>query len=429
MLDPKKLRADFEKVAAQLKTRGVTVDLTQYHEQEEKRRVLQVETQELQAQRNKSSKLIGQHKAKGEDISDLLEGLKTIRQGLTDKEHALDELLKAQEAFLASLPNLPHESVPVGTSEEDNQVVRTWGEPKTLDFKPRDHVELGEMHQGLDFVKGAAMSGSRFVVIHDQFARLHRALAQWMLEVQTKEHGYTEVMVPFLVEEQALYGSGQLPKFYDDLFHIKGERKLTLIPTAEVPLANLVQGQIIDNKHLPLKFVSHTPCFRSEAGSYGKDTKGMIRQHQFEKVELVQVVHPEKSYQALEELTSHAESILQKLGLSYRVMCLCTGDMGFCASKTYDLEVWIPSQNCYREISSCSNTEDFQARRLQARFRAEPEAKPELLHTLNGSGLAIGRTLVAVLENYQQANGDIIIPDVLRPYMDGLAKIEVSKSS
>lgn len=427
MLDPKKLRNDFESIAASLKTRGVTVDLSKYHELEEKRRGLQIETQELQAQRNKSSKDMGQLKAKGEDISELLEGLKTIRQGLSDKEHELDGLLKEQEHFLSSLPNVPHPSVPIGTSEEENQLERTWGEPVTFDFEPKDHVELGELHKGLDFASAASMSGSRFVVIQDQIARLHRALAQWMLEVQTKEHGYTEVMVPFLVEEQALYETGQLPKFYEDLFHIQGERKLTLIPTAEVPLTNLVSDKILEADQLPLKFVSHTPCFRSEAGSYGKDTKGMIRQHQFEKVELVQIVHPEKSYEALEELTTHAESILQKLNLPYRVMSLCTGDMGFCASKTYDLEVWLPSQNCYREISSCSNTEDFQARRLKARFKADATSKPELVHTLNGSGLAVGRTLVAVLENYQQSNGDIVVPDVLRSYMDGLTKIEVSK--
>lgn len=427
MLDPKKLRADFDTIAKQLESRGISVALNTFHELEEKRKVIQVETQELQAVRNKRSKEIGKLKAQGEDISAILKEVDDLKSKLTEQEHELKLLQKEQDDFLSHLPNLPHESVPLGKNEDQNREERKWGEIPQFDFEPIDHIELGDRHAGLDFERSSNMSGARFVVIRNGIARLHRALAQWMLDLHTNEHGYQEMMVPYLVEDKALYASGQLPKFYDDLFHIQGDRKLALIPTAEVPLTNLVYDQIIDAHELPLKFVSHTPCFRSEAGSYGKDTRGMIRQHQFDKVELVQVVHPEKSYEAHEELTKHAETVLQKLNLAYRVMTLCTGDMGFCASKTYDLEVWLPGQQTYREISSCSNCEDFQARRLKARFRANAESKPELVHTLNGSGLAVGRTLIAVLENYQQANGDIKVPEVLVPYMGGTELIEVPK--
>ncbi|HET9843749.1 MAG TPA: serine--tRNA ligase [Gammaproteobacteria bacterium] len=418
MLDPKKLRNNFEEIAQRLQLRGKTVDLNLFNLMEESRKKLQIETQELQSERNKRSKEIGVLKSKGEDVSSFVKEMESLRDSLNDKEQALNALLGEQENFFLQLPNIPHASVPEGHNENANVEVRRWGNIPEFDFPVHDHIYLGELHQGIDFQTAALLSGSRFVVLKGAIAKLHRALAQWMLDTHCN-NGYQEVNVPFLVEEQSLFNAGQLPKFYDDLFHLNGERKLSLIPTAEVPLANLLRDQIIDEKILPLKFVSHTPCFRSEAGSYGKDTKGMIRQHQFEKVELFHFVHPTKSYEALEQITQDAETILQKLNLPYRVVSLCTGDLGFCASKTYDLEVWLPGQNKYREISSCSNTEDFQARRLKARFRSG-DGKPELLHTLNGSGLAIGRTLIAVLENYQLPNGDIKVPDVLIHYMNGL---------
>lgn len=426
MLDPKVLRADFESIAQQLQTRGCLVDPKIFHALETQRKALQVETQAYQNERNIKSKEIGQAKAKGEEVQALLQSAEGLSEKLSAKERELNTLLQAQQDFLATLPNLPHASVPTGTGEEDNKEVRKWGEPTQFSFTAKDHIELGERLGGIDFEGAAQLSGSRFVILKGPIAKLHRALAQWMLDVHVNEHGYDEFYVPYLVESSALYGSGQLPNLANDMFHIKTSenehRFLSLIPTAEVPLTNMVANKIVDYAQLPLKFVSHTPCFRSEAGAYGKDTRGMIRQHQFDKVELVHIVEPEKSYEALEILTKHAETILQKLHLPYRVMALCTGDLGFCATKTYDLEVWLPGQQRYREISSCSNTESFQARRMQARYRHPQTNKPELVHTLNASGLAVGRTLVAVLENYQDASGNIHVPEVLYPYM-GKTKI------
>lgn len=416
MLDPKLLRADFEGVAQKLKARGLILDKDAFDVLENKRKALQLETQEAQNKRNVLSKEIGQLKMAKQDASEVMKAVEGISAQLRTKEQELNKLLEDQQALFSTYPNLPHESVPQGAGEEQNQVVRTWGEPGVFNFTPKDHITLGEALDGIDFEGAAQLSGSRFVILKGKIAKLHRALAQFMLDVHCKENGYEEFYVPYLVEASALYGSGQLPNLKDDMFHLKGD-KLSLIPTAEVPLTNLVANKIVAYEDLPLKFVSHTPCFRSEAGAYGKDTRGMIRQHQFDKVELVQIVAPEDSYAALETLTAHAESILQKLKLPYRVMSLCTGDLGFCAAKTYDLEVWLPGQERYREISSCSNTESFQARRMQARYRHPQTNKPELLHTLNGSGLAVGRTLIAVLENYQDENGHIIVPEVLRPYL------------
>lgn len=419
MIDPNVLRSNLEFVVNNLAKRGVRVDAQKLTSLEEERKELQTKTQALQHKRNSISKSVGQAKAKkNEEEAQLLlaEGQK-IANDVAEIEGLCAKIIDAQNDYLATLPNLVHESVPEGKDESGNVEVRRWGTPKTFDFQVKDHVELTEASKRIDFELSAKMSGARFVVLKGEIAKLHRALAQFMLNEHTTQHGYEEAYVPYLVEPQALFGTGQLPNLKEDLFHIQGDRPLSLIPTAEVSLTNMVRDSIIPVESLPLKFVSHSPCFRSEAGSYGKDTKGMFRQHQFDKVEIVQIVEPEKSYAALEELTSHAEAILQKLQLPYRVMALCSGDIGFCAAKTYDLEVWLPSQQKYREISSCSNTESFQARRLQARYRKEAQAKPELVHTLNGSGLAVGRTLIAVLENYQDAQGNVHIPEVLYPFM------------
>lgn len=435
MLDPKKLRDNPEAVAAALAKRNFVFDLEKFQVLEEKRKAAQMETQELQTERNEKSKKIGQLKGaikKAEAASDASEVAKLeenlqllfkdiggLGEQLKSAEKQLDQILQDLQTFQLSLPNILHDSVPEGSDENNNQLVREWGAQPTFDFTPKEHTELGEALRGIDFDAAAKLSGSRFVVLRGGIARLHRALAQFMLELHTKEHGYQEMYVPYLVHDQALYGTGQLPKFREDQFGIAGDWELTLIPTAEVALTNIARDQVIEADQLPIKWVAQTPCFRSEAGSYGKDTKGMIRQHQFEKVEMVQLVKPEDSYQALEALVGHAEAVLQQLELPYRVMTLCSGDVGFSAAKTYDLEVWLPGQNAYREISSCSNCEDFQTRRMLARWRSPSVKKPELLHSLNGSGLAVGRTLVAVLENYQQADGSIRIPTVLQPYFAG----------
>ena len=428
MLDSKLLRADLAQTAERLATRGYILDVTRLNELEERRKSLQVETEQLQAERNSRSKSIGQAKARGEDIEPLLAEVSELGGQLDAKKAELTDLMAELDDIAAGIPNLPHESVPVGADEDENVEVSRWGEPRQFDFEIKDHVDLGEAMNGIDFAMAAKLSGSRFVVMRGQVARMHRALAQFMLDLHTTEHGYSEMYVPYLVNPDSLFGTGQLPKFGEDLFHTQplsedSDRKLSLIPTAEVPLTNFARDEILDEADLPVRMTAHTPCFRSEAGSSGRDTRGLIRQHQFDKVELVQLVKPEDSMAALEELTGHAEKVLQLLGLPYRKVVLCTGDMGFGATKTYDLEVWVPSQNKYREISSCSNVGDFQARRMMARFRRTGEKKPELLHTLNGSGLAVGRTLVAILENYQQADGCIEIPEALRPYMGGLTHI------
>lgn len=428
MLDPKFLRAELAQTAERLATRGMTLDVAAISALEEQRRVLQVETQELQNQRNTKSKAIGQAKGRGEDIAPLLAEVDGLGAQLDAAKIRLDAVLAELDKIALSIPNLPDLSVPVGKDETENLEVRRVGEPRQFDFPVKDHLALGEAYaEGLDFESAVKLSGSRFVVMKGQMARLHRALTQFMLDVHTQQHGYTEVYVPYLVNHASLYGTGQLPKFSADLFHTQPATEegqgMALIPTAEVPVTNLARDSIFEASELPFKYTAHTPCFRSEAGSYGRDTRGLIRQHQFDKVELVQLVNPALSMQALEELTGHAEKILQLLGLPYRVMLLCTGDMGFGSCKTYDLEVWLPGQNAYREISSCSNMGDFQARRMQARFRPEEGKKPELLHTLNGSGLAVGRTLVAILENYQQADGSVAIPAVLQPYMGGQTKL------
>lgn len=426
MIDPNLLRHHLDLVRDNLAKRGFSLDVAKIAELEEARKSLQVKTQHLQNQRNVLSKSIGQAKAKGEDVTALLAEVETATQALSESEKACQEVIDKLNHYLSFLPNLVHDSVPVGKDETENVEVRRWGQPREFHFTPKDHVDLTAASSKIDFEASAKISGSRFVVLKGEIARLHRALAQFMLSVHTQEHGYQEIYVPYLVESHALFGVGQLPKFAEDLFHIQGERPLTLIPTAEVSLTNLVRDSILSANELPLKFVSHTPCFRSEAGSYGKDTKGMFRQHQFDKVELVQVVAPELSYQALEELTQHAETILQRLELPYRVMALCSGDIGQASAKTYDLEVWLPSQQRYREISSCSNTEAYQARRMQARYRAAASAKPELVHTLNGSGLAVGRTLIAVLENYQDEKGNVEIPKALQPFMGDTRVIQLN---
>lgn len=424
MLDPKLLRDHIEETARQLAKRGYVLDIKTLENLESQRKVLQAQTQELQSQRNGFAKQIGQRKSKGEDVADLLSASQTTNEALIAKEAELAQLQQELQQRYLEIPNIPHSSVPEGKDERDNQEIRRWGEIPRFDFTPKDHVELGERLGLMDFAAAAKISGARFVVLHGKLARLQRALAQFMLEVHTTQHGYQEVYVPYIVNEQSFYGTTQLPKFREDLFFLQTENAMGLIPTAEVPVTNLARDSIIEAKDMPLKFVAHTPCFRSEAGSYGKDTRGMIRNHQFEKVELVQMVTPDNSYNTLEELTGHAETILQLLRLPYRVVALCTGDIGFSAAKTYDLEVWLPSQNQYREISSCSNFESFQARRLQARWRNPATQKPELLHTLNGSALAVGRALVAILENCQDAQGRILVPEVLQPYMGGLAVIE-----
>lgn len=417
MIDPNLIRTHLAEVVANLAKRGTQFDVAKFTSLEESRKALQMKTQALQSQRNSLSKAIGVAKGKKEDTTSLMQQVEGVTAELATTEKAFEAVHKEQTEFLAYLPNLIHDSVPVGLDETANVEVRKWGEPKALNFVPKDHVDLTAPTLGIDFDAASKMSGARFAVLRGEIAKLHRALAQFMLTVHTTEHGYQEMYVPYLVEREALYGVGQLPKFEQDLFHLKGERSLCLIPTAEVSLTNLVRDSILKAEDLPLKFVSHTPCFRSEAGSYGKDTRGMIRQHQFDKVELVQIVTPESSYEALEALTKHAETVLQRLELPYRVIALCSGDIGSQSSKTYDLEVWLPSQQKYREISSCSNTESYQARRLQARYRPSASAKPELVHTLNGSGLAVGRTLVAVLENYQDEEGNVHVPKALYPYM------------
>jgi len=428
MLDIQVLRSDLEGVAARLASRGFVLDSARFQELETQRKAIQVRTQELQASRNATSKQIGIAKSKGLDTADIMAAVAQVGEELKQAEVQLAVVLAAFQEMLEGLPNMPHESVPVGKSEADNVEVRKVGSVPAFDFPAKDHVELGEALGGLDFETAAKISGARFSVLKGGVARLHRVLAQFMLDTHTDLHGYTEVYVPYLVNADSMRGTGQLPKFEEDLFRVPrqmgegGEQNFYLIPTAEVPVTNMVRDEIIPLEQLPLKYVAHTPCFRSEAGSAGRDTRGLIRQHQFEKVELVQMVHPDESYAALEQLLGHAETILQKLGLPYRVVKLCTGDIGFSAATTYDIEAWLPAQNTYREISSCSNFESFQARRLQARFR-NSAGKPELLHTLNGSGLAVGRTLVAVLENYQQADGSIVIPEVLRAGMGGMERL------
>ena len=423
MLDPKLIRSDLNSVAEQLKKRNFELDVTALENLENQRKQCQVETENLQSERNTKSKSIGKAKAAGEDIKPLLDEVAGLGEKLDLAKAELSDVQQQMDVILMGIPNLLHDSVPVGKDENDNIEVRTWGEPKTFEFEVKDHVDLGAVNGWLDFETASKLTGSRYVVMHGQMAKLHRALIQFMLDVHTNEHGYTEVYVPYIVNSDSLRGTGQLPKFEEDLFCVDKEAGQYLIPTAEVPVTNIVRDEIIDAAQLPLKFTSHTPCFRSEAGSYGKDTRGMIRQHQFDKVEMVQVVSADKAWDALEELTLHAESILQKLELPYRTVILCSGDVGFSAAKTYDLEVWLPGQQAYREISSCSCFGDFQARRMQARWRNPETGKPELLNTVNGSGLAIGRTLVAVLENYQQADGSILIPEVLKPYMGGLEKL------
>ena len=423
MLDAKLLRTELEATAAKLAKRGYTLDVDYLSGLENRRKELQVRTQELQNRRNSRSKAIGKAKARGEDIQPLLDAVASLGDELKQAEQDLTVVQEQLRQVLLDIPNMPHESVPLGKDENDNLEVRRWGEPRKFDFSPRDHVELGG--HWLDFELAAKLTGSRFVVMSGPLARLQRALIQFMLDLHTCEHGYEEIYVPYLVNADSLQGTGQLPKFEADLFSLKGEWSYYLIPTAEVPVTNLARDAILEAASLPRRYVAHTPCFRSEAGSYGKDVRGMIRQHQFEKVELVHLVRPRDSYAALEELTRHAETVLQRLELPYRVIALCTGDIGFAAAKTYDLEVWLPGQQRYREISSCSNCEAFQARRLQARWRNPETGKPELLHTLNGSGLAVGRTLVAVMENYQDAQGGIRVPEVLKPYMGGIEGIEL----
>jgi seryl-tRNA synthetase len=424
MLDTKIVRSNPEAVAQQLAKKKYEFPLDLYNELEAKRRDIQVQTENLQNERNTRSKSIGKAKAAGEDIKPLLAEVQDLGDQLDAAKAQLTAVADELDNLLMGMPNLPDASVPEGMDEDDNVEVRRWGTPREFDFEPLDHVALGEQDGGLDFETAAKLTGSRFAVMTGKMARLHRALIQFMLDVQTNEHGYTEAYVPYLVNEDSLRGTGQLPKFGEDLFKVPfGDRQYYLIPTAEVPVTNMVRDTIVDVDRLPLKFAAHTPCFRSEAGASGKDTRGMIRQHQFEKVEMVQIVDPATSWETLEEMTGHAEAILQKLELPYRVVALCGGDLGFGAAKTYDIEVWLPGQDKYREISSISNMTDFQARRMLARSRNAETGKPELLHTLNGSGLAIGRTLVAVLENYQQADGTVIIPEVLRSYMGGISQL------
>jgi len=449
MLDPKLLRTDIEVTAKKLARRGFALDTAALVNLEEKRKRVQVATQQLQAERNAKSKAIGMAKAKGEDISTIMKEVGDIGAALKQAETELEQIQAELTQIALGIPNIPHESVPDGKDENANKQVRRWGDPRKFDFKARDHVDLGAALGMMDFDTAAKIAGARFVVMNGPLARLHRALIQFMLDLHTREHGYTETYVPYLVNADSLRGTGQLPKFEADLFKVptgifddsvvekemQGRsvdsvstkfRNFYLIPTAEVPVTNIVRDTIIEPGYMPRKYACHTPCFRSEAGSYGKDTRGMIRQHQFEKVELVQIVPPKDSYKAHEELTGHAEEVLKRLELPYRVMALCTGDMGFSAAKTYDLEVWLPGQQKYREISSCSNFEDFQARRMQARWRNPETGKPELVHTLNGSGLAVGRTLVAIMENYQEADGSIRIPSALKPYLPGLERISIA---
>lgn len=423
MLDPKLLRTNMDEVATQLLRRGFKLAVDEFESLEKQRKVLQVTTQQLQNERNTRSKEIGKAKAAGKEIQPLLDAVADLGGQLKTAQEKLGRTQEQLREMLLGVPNLPHQSVPQGESEEQNREERRWGKPPQFDFEAADHVDLGTSRGWADFDTAAKISGSRFVVLNGSLARMQRALTQFMLDVHTQEHGYTETYVPYLVNSDSLYGTGQLPKFEEDLFKVEGEPPYYLIPTAEVPLTNIVRDVIVEDDYMPRRYVAHTPCFRSEAGSYGKDTRGMIRQHQFDKIEMVQAVRPADSEDVLEQLTGHAEAILQKLGLPYRVVTLCTGDLGFSATKTYDLEVWLPGQGRYREISSCSNFGDFQARRLQARWRNPETGKPELLHTINGSGLAVGRTLVAVMENYQDKEGNIHIPDVLQPYMGGAEQL------
>jgi seryl-tRNA synthetase len=423
VLDPKQLRSDPQGVAANLARRGFHLDVVAYSALEERRKFAQMDSDRVRAERNANAKAVGMAKGKGEDASALLKRAEELTSQLGASDVAIAAVQGELDGWLLGLPNLLHESVPEGRDEASNKEVRRWGEPRKFDFVPKDHVELGEKLGGLDFETAAKISGARFSVMRGGIARLHRALAQFMLDTHTGQHGYTELYVPYLVNAAALQGTGQLPKFEQDLFRVQSEQGFFLIPTAEVPATNIVRDSIVEAKQLPMKFVAHTPCFRSEAGAAGRDTRGLIRQHQFEKVELVHIVKPADSYDALEELTGHAEKVLQRLELPYRVVALCAGDIGFSAARTYDLEVWLPAQDKYREISSCSNCEAFQARRMQARWRNPDTGKPEPLHTLNGSGVAVGRALVAVLENYQHADGSITVPVALRSYMNDAERI------
>jgi len=420
MLDPQLIRSDIQSVAARLRARGFELDVDAISALDARRKDVQVETQQLQSERNAISKSIGQAKGRGEDTSGLMAEVAQIGERLKTLEGQLAEVQDALQWELAGIPNIPHESVPAGSDESANEEVLRWGEAPAFDFAPRDHVDVGAGLGMMDFETAAKIAGSRFVTLSGPLARLHRSLIQFMLDLHTREHGYTEVYVPYIANSDSLFGTGQLPKFAEDQFALEGDQGYYLIPTAEVPVTNIVRDRILDSGEVPLRYVCHTPCFRSEAGSYGKDTRGMIRQHQFEKVEMVQIVRPETSYDTLEALTGHAETVLQRLGLHYRKVALCAGDLGFASAKTYDLEVWLPGQQRFREISSCSNYEDFQARRMRARYRPGGKAKPELVHTLNGSGLAVGRTLVAILENYQQGDGTVRVPEVLRQYMGGI---------
>jgi len=426
MLDPKLLRSDLDSVVKKLRIKKYEFNTELFNQLEDKRKTLQMSTQALQSDRNTQSKAIGKAKSQGEDISPLLAAVEELGLQLKQAESDLDLLQTQLEALLLDMPNIADDSVPAGMTEDDNEEVLVWGTKPAFHFEPKDHIDLGNHLKGLDFERAAKLSGARFATMTGSLATMHRALIQLMVNQHSLQHGYTEVYVPYLVNEETLIGTGQLPKFKEDLFNVKStSHNLYLIPTAEVPVTNLISDTILNANDLPLKYVAHTPCFRSEAGSYGRDTRGMIRQHQFDKVEMVQIVKPEDSTQALEELTGHAEVILKLLKLAYRKVILCGGDLGFSASKTYDLEVWLPGQDTYREISSCSNMLDFQARRMKSRWRNPETGKPELVHTLNGSGLAVGRTLVAVMENYQQADGSIKVPDVLRPYMNGLTEITI----
>lgn len=424
MLDPKLIRSNPEDVAIALKKKGYVLDVTAFLTLEEERKSFQVKAEALQQERNSRAKSIGKAKSAGEDIAPLLAEVDNLKQQLSEAEAQLNRVQQAMDELLSGIPNIPADEVPEGADEDDNVEIRTWGQPKVFDFEVKDHVDLGAGVGGLDFDTASKLTGSRFAVMQGDLARLHRALAQFMLNTHIDQHGYEEVNVPFIVNKESLYGTGQLPKFEEDLFKLRDDRDFYLIPTAEVPVTNILRNEIVqDASDLPIKYACHTPCFRSEAGSHGRDTRGMIRQHQFEKVELVQFVEPSQSNTALETLTGHAEAILQALELPYRTVVLCGGDLGFSAAKTLDIEVWVPSQEKFREISSCSNFRDFQARRMKARYRNAETGKPELLHTVNGSGLAVGRTLVAVLENYQQADGSVLVPTVLQPYMGGKTQL------
>ncbi|MGS2722165.1 serine--tRNA ligase [Porticoccus sp. GXU_MW_L64] len=427
MLDPKFIRSDMDAVTAALAKRNYQFDSEKFETLETKSRELQAGSQALQAERKTLSKSIGQAMKEGGDVDTLKARVAELGEQFDAAKQELDKVQAEFHDMMLSIPNTPHDSVPAGTSEDDNVELRRWGSPKTFDFKVKDHVDLGADLGGMDFETAVKLTGSRFVVMQGDIARLHRALIQFMLDTHTAEHGYREMYVPYIVNSDSLYGTGQLPKFAEDQFKLEGQHEFYLIPTAEVPVTNTLRGEIVEAEQLPLKYTAHTPCFRSEAGSYGRDTRGMIRQHQFEKVEMVQFVKPGDSWQALDELTRCAEVILEKLNLPYRTMVLCGGDTGFSAAKTYDIEVWLPSQNTYREISSCSNFCDFQARRMKARWRNPETGKPELLHTLNGSGLAVGRTLVAVLENNQQADGSVVVPEALRGYMGGVDTLRPAK--